>query len=789
MTRRRIAQHEKSSSFGEKEEEVELVPILEKHQHELQEHGQQHQGVTSSMCYYRSLAFFALSIALVNIIRLGISTLDIGKRSASHHNPSSINMLDADIWHVEPATTPYPEQDDNKTTSGSNSGELLPTTTQVKPDALLGLGGLLPATAQTQVTTTIIKQKSVLVIGGAGFIGFHVSMYFKKIGHVVVILDSMQSNYYSRELQQVRSSILSNEGIPIYNTSICEVSSSRDLLEKHHITHVIYLAAQPYSLDISSSYSIKNATTKLFEYPPNNIDCFATLLDLLKDRDVHLIYAINQHWHELHGAHPQIDLFPSYYSQQQQLLANAYYKLYGLASIGIQFPTTYGPYGRPYHYYYNLVATALSSTINASEPATISLPIILSSNNTLQISKKTLHTSLIFVDDVVRGIASATDFVFDGSQVLTLGKTCSFSWRKVGIPAIIAAAEKNNNNNNNNESFVPPIIQEIDVSSMKEIHFSPNLFQIDNATSFDKKYCHDNINDQVPLSTGMQAFVNWYQIEQGDRFIADHGLSSNKSATLLLSSISDDDDESISIKDKIPHHICFVTSFFTENGNAAKKANILASTSHLDHSLPYQFFAFTNTEEAESNDGWERIVLRNLPFRRFVTGTRWPKYMGWKHEKLSTCKIIFYSDSSLRPKDLPLWEWMDLAQIAEKDGIIHQLHSTSQSTILKELGSGFPKAKEWFLQQADFDNTAPRYKSNAFVYDPSNRNVRELMTMFWAHYSQEADAATWRDQPLYRYLLSKLKIHPGHFPSKNDKEKEGEIKDYWEESWEEDIHF
>jgi len=180
MTRRRFAQHEKSSSFGENEEEVELVPILEKHQHELQEHGQQHQGVTSSMCYYRSLAFFVLSIALVNIIRLGISTLDIGKRSASHHIPSSTNAPDADIWRVEPATTPYPEQGDNNTTSNSNNGELMPTTTQVQPDALLGLGGLLPAAAQTQVTTTIIKQKSVLVIGGAGFIGFHVSMYFKK---------------------------------------------------------------------------------------------------------------------------------------------------------------------------------------------------------------------------------------------------------------------------------------------------------------------------------------------------------------------------------------------------------------------------------------------------------------------------------------------------------------------------------------------------------------------------------------------------------------------------------
>jgi hypothetical protein len=74
------------------------------------------------------------------------------------------------------------------------------------------------------------------------------------------------------------------------------------------------------------------------------------------------------------------------------------------------------------------------------------------------------------------------------------------------------------------------------------------------------------------------------------------------------------------------------------------------------------------------------------------------------------------------------------------------------------------KAKAWFLQQTDFNNESPRYKTNAFVYDPYNEKIRELMTTFWAHYSQENDVS-WKDQPLYRYLLSKLRIQPASFPS------------------------
>ncbi len=136
---------------------------------------------------------------------------------------------------------------------------------------------------------------------------------------------------------------------------------------------------------------------------------------------------------------------------------------------------------------------------------TIQLPIIQAAGDTLSnSSRKTLHTSLIFVDDVVRGIVSTTNLVFDGSQVMTLGKSCSFSWENVGIPPILDVA------NQKNGSYAPPLLIEVDVSQ-DMLSFPPDMFKDKEADN----RCHELANDRISLETGMSAFVKWFELEQG----------------------------------------------------------------------------------------------------------------------------------------------------------------------------------------------------------------------------------------------------------------------------------
>ena len=47
------------------------------------------------------------------------------------------------------------------------------------------------------------------------------------------------------------------------------------------------------------------------------------------------------------------------------------------------------------------------------------------------------------------------------------------------------------------------------------------------------------------------------------------------------------------------------------------------------------------------------------------------------------------------------------------------------------------------------------------LYDPQNANYRALSSAFWDKYSKED--TSWRDQPLWRYFVDKLQLHPGPF--------------------------
>ena len=71
----------------------------------------------------------------------------------------------------------------------------------------------------------------------------------------------------------------------------------------------------------------------------------------------------------------------------------------------------------------------------------------------------------------------------------------------------------------------------------------------------------------------------------------------------------------------------------------------------------------------------------------------------------------------------------------------------------KDMEKNLNATSRWFLSQPNFNNKATSYRNNAFIYDSSNENFRELMTSYRAHYSQEEDS--WRDQPHNRYLVNK----------------------------------
>ena len=262
------------------------------------------------------------------------------------------------------------------------------------------------------------------------------------------------------------------------------------------------------------------------------------------------------------------------------------------------------------------------------------------------------------------------------------------------------------------------------------------------------------------LTLGSSLFRGWYNKQNGQQYL--DGLS-------LYRVI--DDMPSVRSTPLFSGDLCFVTSMFSPSSNKTDK---LRDISSYNHSAPFSFLFFTNLDDLEIN-GWERILMTDLPFKRMITESRWPKFMGWQHPRLQSCKVVVYSDANIPPKDVALerWETEITHHALEASSGIYQrpntrVNSKRHMTVIEELEACVKDKKDlaknvmaqiqWLKQQPDFNNTAFGYWNMILVYDPTNPKFQELMTTFWAHYS--AEDQSWRDQPLYRYLVDKLKIIP-----------------------------
>ena len=83
----------------------------------------------------------------------------------------------------------------------------------------------------------------VLVTGGAGFIGYHLSRRLHAGGVHVVALDNLDP-YYSTALKRARQARLEQLGVEVVHGDMCDTSLLSKLLSERRVTHVASMAAQ-----------------------------------------------------------------------------------------------------------------------------------------------------------------------------------------------------------------------------------------------------------------------------------------------------------------------------------------------------------------------------------------------------------------------------------------------------------------------------------------------------------------------------------------------------------------
>lgn len=228
--------------------------------------------------------------------------------------------------------------------------------------------------------------KTYLVTGGAGFIGFHLSKSLLAQGAKVIGFDNL-NDYYDVRLKEDRLAILREYGnYTFVKGDLADKESVSALFREYAPQIAVHLGAQA-----GVRYSIDNPDA----YIQSNIIGFFNILEGCRHFPVeHLVYASSS---SVYGGNEKIpfstedkvDEPVSLYAatkKSNELMAHAYSKLYKIPVTGLRFFTVYGPFGRPDMAYFKF-----TQKIMAGEPIQI-------------YNNGDMYRDFTYIDDIVRGV-------------------------------------------------------------------------------------------------------------------------------------------------------------------------------------------------------------------------------------------------------------------------------------------------------------------------------------------------------------------------------------------------
>lgn len=197
------------------------------------------------------------------------------------------------------------------------------------------------------------SKKTILVTGGAGFIGYFLSKELLEKGMKVVGLDNM-NDYYEVQLKKDRLNQLENyKEYTFVKGDLADDKLINETFLKYEPDIVVNLGAQA-----GVRYSIINPKA----YMDSNMTGFFNILEACRHSYdegrhpvEHLVYASSS---SVYGANKKVpystddkvDNPVSLYAatkKSNELMAHAYSKLYKIPCTGLRFFTVYGPMGRP----------------------------------------------------------------------------------------------------------------------------------------------------------------------------------------------------------------------------------------------------------------------------------------------------------------------------------------------------------------------------------------------------------------------------------------------------------
>lgn len=232
------------------------------------------------------------------------------------------------------------------------------------------------------------SEKTYLITGGAGFIGFHLSRRLLEAGAKVIGFDNM-NDYYEVSLKEARLEILKTYPEFIFvKGDLADKEAVFRIFEEKRPDIVVNLGAQA-----GVRYSIDNPDA----YVQSNLVGFFNILEACRHYGTqHLVFASSS---SVYGGNTKVPFSTedkvdgpvSLYAatkKSNELMAHAYSKLYGYPVTGLRFFTVYGPMGRPDMAYFKF-----TKKIVAGEPIQI-------------YNKGDMLRDFTYIDDIVTGVCN-----------------------------------------------------------------------------------------------------------------------------------------------------------------------------------------------------------------------------------------------------------------------------------------------------------------------------------------------------------------------------------------------
>ena len=336
-----------------------------------------------------------------------------------------------------------------------------------------------------QPATPLVNENStVLITGVAGFIGFSVAKFLAEHTKAKVVGIDNFNDYYDVALKYKRADLLSRwNTVQVLDGDVCDAPFLRSILEDHHVTHVLHLAAQA---------GVRFSLEQPLSYVRNNIQCFVTLLEELRrlkgssnDSVVpRFVYASSS---SVYGGNveipfketDQVDNPSSVYGfskRANELLALVYFKVFGIPSVGHRFFTVYGPSGRP-----DMAPYKFTASISKGENITV-------------YNQGDMARDFTYIDDIVSGIYASLRYLPSSSEIFNLGKS-----KPEQVLDLVKAIEK-------------------EVGQTARLSFEDSAVDLHAtyaSTSKAKELLY--YAPQVSLDEGIKRFVEWYFLYTGER--------------------------------------------------------------------------------------------------------------------------------------------------------------------------------------------------------------------------------------------------------------------------------